>query len=87
MMTLTTFLLIVVIVGLVFFLFRKLGSGSAGDDNRHCLIRKKKATEKDPVCGMTVEHSSLSHKYQARVYYFCSEHCQQVFAESPGDFV
>ncbi|MBR9804831.1 YHS domain-containing protein, partial [bacterium] len=37
----------------------------------------------DPICGMTVnENTALSLEVEGETVYFCSEHCQQKFAES-----
>ena len=45
--------------------------------------------EVDPVCGMDVDIASAaaSHKHNGRMYYFCSRHCQERFAQSPETFL
>jgi len=44
---------------------------------------------KDPVCGMTVDPQSTSHKteYEGKSYYFCCEHCLEKFRANPENFV
>ena len=35
---------------------------------------------KDPICGMTVDESSLLRaEREGQTFYFCSEHCRQKF--------
>lgn len=43
---------------------------------------------KDPVCGMTVDPQSASHKteYEGNTYYFCCEHCLEKFRSNPGNY-
>ena len=41
----------------------------------------------DPVCGMTVENSSIVSEHQGKSYYFCSENCRGTFDSSPEKFV
>ena len=37
----------------------------------------------DPICGMTIdENSALSLEAHGKTFYFCSQHCQQKFANS-----
>src|SRR5437868_1447989 len=39
----------------------------------------------DPVCGMAVDPASaLSHTYEGREYFFCSEHCRDRFKADPA---
>jgi Cu+-exporting ATPase len=39
---------------------------------------------KDPICGMTVDDStSLSAESDGQTFYFCSEHCREVFLSKP----
>jgi Cu+-exporting ATPase len=42
----------------------------------------------DPVCGMTVEPDKAKHRleYDAEIYYFCSDHCRQKFADAPDTY-
>jgi YHS domain-containing protein/uncharacterized membrane protein YraQ (UPF0718 family) len=44
---------------------------------------------KDVLCGMQVEisHAPASMQYRGRVYYFCSEHCQDRFSTAPDRFL
>lgn len=43
----------------------------------------------DPVCGMTVEVATARHAidYHGVRYYFCSAHCRETFAGTPGKYV
>jgi Cu+-exporting ATPase len=43
----------------------------------------------DPVCGMTVTPGTAAavHQYDGRMYYFCSEPCQQRFSEDPEKYI
>ncbi len=45
--------------------------------------------EVDPVCGMTVDPSSLSAtvEHQGRTYYFCCEHCATRFRADPERYL
>lgn len=47
------------------------------------------STEKDPVCGMTVdpERCAGSHEHGGRVYYFCGKGCLAKFAADPGAYL
>ena len=40
---------------------------------------------KGPICGMTVETMTASHKetYKGKTYYFCSAHCHETFKAAP----
>ena len=39
---------------------------------------------KDPICGMTVnEKTALSADRDGKTFYFCSEHCRNVFLSKP----
>lgn len=46
-------------------------------------------TVKDPVCGMSVNPDAAagSTEYKGQMYYFCSEHCQHRFQNSPDQYV
>jgi YHS domain-containing protein len=46
-------------------------------------------TEVDPVCGMTVEPSpaSLRYEYEGTVYYFCGAGCRQAFSADPAKYL
>ena len=42
---------------------------------------------RDPVCGMAVEAvGAISHTYDGRAYYFCSQGCRREFLEAPAKF-
>jgi Cu+-exporting ATPase len=45
-------------------------------------------TEKDPVCGMTVDPKETTYYsvFQNKHFYFCSESCKKQFDEKPQDF-
>ncbi len=44
---------------------------------------------KDPVCGMDVDEKVARWKseYKGTIYYFCAEHCKQVFDKRPELFI
>lgn len=42
---------------------------------------------KDPVCGMNVDPQKLSIEYAGIRYAFCSEQCQQRFADNPHLYI
>ncbi len=46
-------------------------------------------TVQDPVCGMRfAKHQSVAETdYGDETYYFCTEHCKEVFRRDPGRFV
>jgi len=46
------------------------------------------ASEKDPVCGMTVdpESATATVEYADHTWYFCSTHCQQKFTDNPAEY-
>lgn len=48
---------------------------------------KDKAT--DPVCLMRVniDEKVLSYEYDEKVYYFCSENCQEQFKQEPKKYL
>jgi YHS domain-containing protein len=44
-------------------------------------------SERDPVCGMTVDvTTAYSEAVGGQTYYFCSENCRQRFDENPTAF-
>jgi P-type Cu+ transporter len=47
------------------------------------------ATERDPVCGMTVDPATAQHdaEHEGRRYYFCSAGCRQRFIADPGRYL
>jgi P-type Cu+ transporter len=47
------------------------------------------ATERDPVCGMTVDPATAQHdaEHEGRRYYFCSPGCRQRFIADPGRYL
>ena len=49
----------------------------------------EKVQAKDPVCGMTVDPQSTSHKteYKGKTYYFCCGHCLEKFRADPGNYI
>jgi heavy metal translocating P-type ATPase len=46
-------------------------------------------TVKDPVCGMSVDPASATHKvtYNGATYYFCSERCRSKFMAEPTRYI
>ena len=48
-----------------------------------------KPSEKDPVCGMTVDPETAAGvvEYRSRKYYFCSKRCMERFNNVPENFV
>lgn len=42
----------------------------------------------DPVCGMQMdpEEAVDATVYNGEVYYFCSDHCKEVFEREPADY-
>jgi len=52
-------------------------------------VAPKKVTEGDldPVCGMKVDRKKGQQlRYKDKTYYFCSSHCQKVFAEEAEEY-
>ena len=47
-----------------------------------------RATERDPVCGMTVEpaQAAAHAEHGGARYYFCSQHCHDTFIEDPSRY-
>src|SRR5579883_3670452 len=43
----------------------------------------------DPVCGMRVRADRVSrfHRYEGRIFYFCSQRCLDKFTQAPGKYV
>ena len=42
----------------------------------------------DPVCGMEVDpKASPREEYQGKMFYFCSEGCEEEFKKSPAAYV
>ena len=43
----------------------------------------------DPVCRRSVEKSHAAGKttYAGQTHYFCSEKCQRLFEEDPGEYI
>lgn len=40
---------------------------------------------KDPICGMSVDEATALHtERDGKTFYFCSEHCQQKFLNTPA---
>ena len=47
------------------------------------MIEAKSVTQ-DPVCGMTVNEATALHtERDGKMFYFCSDHCQQSFLSMP----
>src|SRR5689334_16704090 len=45
-------------------------------------------SEKDPVCGMTVDPASASsHAHGGQTYYFCCDGCRAAFAANPQKYI
>lgn len=49
----------------------------------------QKETFKDPVCGMTVDPESkdLRYEYKGKTYFFCCEHCLNMFRKDPERYI
>lgn len=49
---------------------------------------RKKAMQKDPVCGMDVEEGKEAGKetHAGATYLFCSASCQRKFKDGPGKY-
>lgn len=49
---------------------------------------EKAEAVKDPVCGMEVKDikKAQSEKHDGKVYYFCSEHCKNIFKKDPASY-
>ncbi len=48
------------------------------------------ATEKDPVCGMTVDpdrNPDLKFEYKGKTYWFCGKGCMLDFKEDPEAYL
>jgi Cu+-exporting ATPase len=47
------------------------------------------ATEKDPVCGMTVDPSRAksTHEHAGKMYYFCCAACKEKFSADPAKYL
>ncbi|HET9409801.1 MAG TPA: heavy metal translocating P-type ATPase [Candidatus Sulfotelmatobacter sp.] len=47
------------------------------------------ATEKDPVCGMSVNPATAKHRYEldSKTYYFCCAHCLEKFNVAPKQYL
>jgi Cu+-exporting ATPase len=47
------------------------------------------ATEKDPVCGMTVDPSraKATHEHAGKMYYFCCAGCKEKFSADPAKYL
>jgi YHS domain-containing protein len=42
----------------------------------------------DPVCQMTVNDAqAITYQYNGQTYYFCSEHCKQLFSANPAQYI
>ncbi|HEV8528263.1 MAG TPA: XdhC family protein [Actinomycetes bacterium] len=52
-------------------------------------VTPEPAANVDPVCGMTVEASptSLRYEYEGTVYHFCGAGCRQAFAADPAKYL
>jgi YHS domain-containing protein len=53
------------------------------------LIQEERMTVQDPVCGMkfSKDESAAQTDYGDKTYYFCTEHCREVFVADPDRFV
>jgi P-type Cu+ transporter len=53
------------------------------------LFGKKTTTEKDPVCGMSVDPSKASwtSEHGGSSYYFCARGCKDAFDANPGAYL
>lgn len=45
--------------------------------------------DQDLVCGMdvSVDNPAAKSEFEARIYYFCSQDCQQRFERDPGLYI
>src|SRR3974390_3069943 len=52
-------------------------------------IAPARATQKDPVCGMTVDTSkaAASVTHEGKVYHFCSKGCAEKFKGAPAKYL
>ena len=62
-------------------------AGHASNDG--ALQHRVAAKVKDPVCGMTVDPETSSHRFEhaGTTYHFCSNGCREKFAASPQSYV
>jgi|GEM_PF-493087 len=51
--------------------------------------KEEQAMPRDPVCRMPVPEDDMTYTtvYQGVTYYFCCEHCQEAFRETPEEYV
>lgn len=42
---------------------------------------------KDPICGMDIKGSSITHFLEGKMYYFCSESCKESFVANPPNYL
>lgn len=47
------------------------------------------ATQRDPVCNMTVEESraAATSQYDGKTYYFCAKPCKEKFDRNPQAYI
>jgi Cu+-exporting ATPase len=47
------------------------------------------ATQRDPVCGMSVEENDATgtSQFEGRTYFFCNPSCKTAFDENPRKFL
>src|SRR5215472_15569822 len=64
-------------------------AGAHGPDAAEGLGVHADAKVRDPVCGMSVDPHTTSHRqsHQGRTYYFCSAGCRAKFSADPHKYV
>lgn len=51
-------------------------------------VFSSEGSEKDPVCGMTVDSKTALHTtHEGKQYYFCSEDCKNKFTAKPEESI
>jgi YHS domain-containing protein len=94
---LKSFLGIVVIGALFYFVLRKVGKrgccGHSHDEHSqyrgHQHGKSDDRMTKDPVCGMTIEENTAAgtYEYDRRTYYFCAVSCRERFEKEPDKYI
>jgi Cu+-exporting ATPase len=48
-------------------------------------MNDSKSVTIDPICGMTVDHTTAIHaERDGKTYFFCSDHCREKFLAKPA---
>lgn len=53
------------------------------DQHQQKALEDDDGSQKDPVCGMTVDSRALASEHQGRTFHFCSEQCRKAFELTP----